>query len=178
MAQLENKELQRFQNLRDRVIEVVNQLLQKNRMPTRTMSENLIRVSIERLKERLIFGLFRLQMELAFINTNHPDFVGGDGAISSILEKMVNQKQEQQPNTNGTPTNTNPFVCLLFLVPLSDAYVNIRWAHQRQLQHSKSTQYHRSQQQHQLQNQSKVIRVPHPQVRILLVPLYLSKGDF
>eukprot|EP01112_Ceratiomyxa_fruticulosa_P010608 TRINITY_DN2816_c0_g2_i1.p1 TRINITY_DN2816_c0_g2~~TRINITY_DN2816_c0_g2_i1.p1 ORF type:complete len:672 (-),score=178.73 TRINITY_DN2816_c0_g2_i1:145-2160(-) len=78
VAQLENKELARFVNLRDRVIEVVTSLLSKNRAPTRLMIENLIRV------------------ELAFINTNHPDFVGGDGAITSILENLVAQKQAEQ----------------------------------------------------------------------------------
>lgn len=51
-------------------------------------------------------------MELAFINTNHPDFIGGDGAISKILDKMVVQKQEQQASQN--PVNTNPFVSLSF----------------------------------------------------------------
>lgn len=45
VAQLENKELQRFATLRDRVIEVVNSLLQKHRVPTRSMIENLIQVT-------------------------------------------------------------------------------------------------------------------------------------
>lgn len=44
VAQLENKELQRFATLRDRVIEVVNTLLQKHRVPTRAMIENLVQV--------------------------------------------------------------------------------------------------------------------------------------
>jgi len=91
VAQLENKELQRFANLRDRVIEVVNGLLQKHRVPTRLMIENLI------------------QMELAFINTNHPDFVGGDGAISQILDSKMVAKQEQQATQNTTIPSTNPF---------------------------------------------------------------------
>ena len=47
--------------------------------------------------------------ELSFINTNHPDFVGGDGAITSILEKMISQKQELQGQPNNP--NANPFVC-------------------------------------------------------------------
>jgi len=95
VAQLDNKELSRFATLKDRVIEVVNQQLQKYRVPTRNMIENLIR------------------MELSFINTNHPDFVGGDGAITSILEKMVSQKQD---NTNIN--STNPFVAAPTPAPL------------------------------------------------------------
>jgi len=92
VAQLENKELQRFANLRDRVIEVVNGLLQKHRVPTRVMIDNLI------------------QMELAFINTNHPDFIGGDGAINQILDKMVAAKQEQATTQSTAMPNTNPFI--------------------------------------------------------------------
>eukprot|EP01113_Clastostelium_recurvatum_P027373 TRINITY_DN32_c0_g1_i4.p1 TRINITY_DN32_c0_g1~~TRINITY_DN32_c0_g1_i4.p1 ORF type:complete len:859 (+),score=230.38 TRINITY_DN32_c0_g1_i4:15-2591(+) len=82
VAQLENKELSRFVNLRDRVIEVVNGLLSNHRSPTRMMIENLIRI------------------ELAFINTNHPDFVGGDGALNSLLENMVQQRQLEQQGPN------------------------------------------------------------------------------
>lgn len=56
--------------------------------------------------------IFCAQVELAFINTNHPDFVGGDGAITSILEKMISQKQEVQGQPNQV---ANPFVCILSL---------------------------------------------------------------
>ena len=48
-------------------------------MPTRDMINNLI------------------QVELAYINTNHPDFVGGGGAINSVFQKMAqNHMLEQQ----------------------------------------------------------------------------------
>jgi replication fork clamp-binding protein CrfC len=92
VSQLDSKELMRFANLRDRVVEVVHHMLQKDRVPTRTMIENLIKV------------------ELAFINTNHPDFVGGDGAITSILEKMIAQKQDApgQPNNPSNPFQNAP----------------------------------------------------------------------
>lgn len=46
VSQLENKELMRFANLRDRVVEVVTHLLQKNRSPTRVMVESLMQVFI------------------------------------------------------------------------------------------------------------------------------------
>jgi len=90
VAHLESKELLRFANLKDRVVEVVNQLLQKDRIPTRSMIENLIKV------------------ELSFINTNHPDFVGGDGAINTILERMVAQKQGDQPGGQQPNNSANP----------------------------------------------------------------------
>lgn len=78
VSQLETKELVRFANLREQVVEVVNNLLNKYKNPTREMIANLINI------------------ELAFINTNHPDFVGGDGAITTILEKMARMESEKQ----------------------------------------------------------------------------------
>lgn len=71
ITQLENKELLRFVNLRERVVEVINQLFQKCRSPTKGMINNLISI------------------ELSYINTNHPDFVGGGGAISSVFQRMA-----------------------------------------------------------------------------------------
>eukprot|EP01119_Soliformovum_irregulare_P001273 TRINITY_DN109_c1_g1_i1.p1 TRINITY_DN109_c1_g1~~TRINITY_DN109_c1_g1_i1.p1 ORF type:complete len:741 (+),score=223.79 TRINITY_DN109_c1_g1_i1:225-2447(+) len=82
VSQLETKELQRFNALRERVVEVVNGMLNKYKMPTKDMISNLISV------------------ELAFINTNHPDFVGGDGAITAILEKMSKAESERQAAAN------------------------------------------------------------------------------
>lgn len=70
VSQLENKDLLRFANLRERVVEVVNQLLQRLRKPTREMINNL------------------LALELAYINTNHPDFIAGGTALSTIFERM------------------------------------------------------------------------------------------
>jgi len=78
VTQLEAKELSRFINLKTRVIEVVNNLLQKHKFPTKTMIENLIKI------------------ETAFINTSHPDFVGGDGILESLILKKQQQQQEQQ----------------------------------------------------------------------------------
>ena len=57
------------------MVEVVNELLVNCKMPSRKMISNLIAI------------------ELAYINTNHPDFVGGGGAISKIFEKMARQDQ-------------------------------------------------------------------------------------
>jgi dynamin 1-like protein len=45
-------------------------LLNRYKSPTKEMITNLVNI------------------EMSFINTNHPDFVGGDGAITAILERM------------------------------------------------------------------------------------------
>ena len=74
----------RFANLREQVVEVVNSMLNKYKTPTKDMIANLIKI------------------ELAFINTNHPDFVGGDGAITTILEKMAKIESEKQAAINAS----------------------------------------------------------------------------
>ncbi|GAM22540.1 hypothetical protein SAMD00019534_057150 [Acytostelium subglobosum LB1] len=93
VSQLEAKELARFINLKAKVIEVVNNLLQKHRTPTKTMIENLIKI------------------ELAYINTSHPDFVGGDGLFEALMEKKqqqeatffnMQQQQQQQQQQSAT----------------------------------------------------------------------------
>jgi len=70
LEQLEDKNFSSFRNLRDAVGESVNVLLSKNREPARKMIHNLI------------------QIELAHINTSHPDFIGGDRAIAVVMEKL------------------------------------------------------------------------------------------
>ena len=76
--QLESKELQRFGKLREQVVEVTNELLRQCRKPTKQMITNLICV------------------EMSYINTSHPDFVGGGGAFYKIFENMAAQQQQQQ----------------------------------------------------------------------------------
>lgn len=89
VTQLEAKELSRFMNLKTRVIEVVNNLLQRHKFPTKVMIENLIKI------------------ETAFINTNHPDFVGGDGILDALIlkkqqqEQQTKQQQMEQQNSLG-----------------------------------------------------------------------------
>jgi dynamin 1-like protein len=60
--QSESVELNRFPELRDRAMEVVTQLLRACVAPASKMISNLI------------------QIELAYINTSHPDFIGGKAA--------------------------------------------------------------------------------------------------
>ncbi len=45
--------------------------------PTKTMINNLVHV------------------ELAYINTNHPDFIGGSKAVSSLMDRMAAMQQQQ-----------------------------------------------------------------------------------
>ena len=70
LDQLEDRCFASFRNLRDAVGEAVNALLAANREPARRMIHNLI------------------QIELAHINTAHPDFIGGDRAIAVVVEKL------------------------------------------------------------------------------------------
>ncbi|CAM9678280.1 unnamed protein product [Scytosiphon promiscuus] len=68
-AQCEGTELTRFPCLRDRIVEVNHQLLRKCMNPTQVMIANLIK------------------LELAYINTSHPDFIGGSRAIAEVMER-------------------------------------------------------------------------------------------
>ena len=70
LDQLEDRNFASFRNLRDAVGEAVHALLAANREPARRMIHNLI------------------QIELAHINTAHPDFIGGDRAIAAVVEKL------------------------------------------------------------------------------------------
>jgi dynamin 1-like protein len=69
-SQCETMELSRFPELRNRVIEVVNNMLRGSLVPTQAMIQNLI------------------QIELSYVNTNHPDFIGGSRAVAQLMEKL------------------------------------------------------------------------------------------
>lgn len=69
-AQCETTELTRFPELRDRVLDVVNTLLRKCLAPTQGMISNLIKI------------------ELAYINTSHPDFIGGSRAVAQLMDRV------------------------------------------------------------------------------------------
>merc|ERR1712000_299004 len=77
VSSLESSELQRFQNLREKVMQVVSRLLQNLKVPTRKMIANLIAI------------------EHSYINTNHKDFVGGDGAIAKMFERIAKSSAEE-----------------------------------------------------------------------------------
>ena len=71
-AQCDPPELTRFAHLREKVIEVVSSLLRRRLQPTKVMITNLV------------------QIELAYINTNHPDFIGGARAVTQLAEQGRN----------------------------------------------------------------------------------------
>jgi dynamin 1-like protein len=74
-SQCEPGELTRFPNLRDRLVEVVNDLLKRAVGPTQMMVSNLIKI------------------ELAYINTSHPDFIGGSRAVAHLMRKLEKEKE-------------------------------------------------------------------------------------
>ena len=69
-------ELKRFQNLRKKIIEVMNSLLTKQLNPTSEMVRNLIKI------------------QDSYINTYHPDFMGGANSIVNVFD-INNYHQEQ-----------------------------------------------------------------------------------
>jgi len=73
-AQSEPKELTRFPHLRERVCDTVSTLLKRCMQPTQLMVENLVKV------------------ELAYINTSHPDFIGGARAVAAVTNRAVNME--------------------------------------------------------------------------------------
>ena len=74
-AQSEPSELTRYPNLRDRMMDVVSALLKRSVSPTQMWVQNLVRI------------------ELSYINTNHPDFIGGIRAVARLMEKMAHEKE-------------------------------------------------------------------------------------
>jgi dynamin 1-like protein len=78
-------EMQRFTLLRDKMHDVVKQVLKRCLKPTKEMISNLI------------------QCELAYINTNHPDFIGGSRAISAIASQPPMQRSNSVVGGSSTP---------------------------------------------------------------------------
>ncbi len=66
--QCEGIDLTRFPSLKDAVIEVVHSVLRDCMEPTQAMISNLIK------------------LELGYINTSHPDFIGGSRAVAQLVE--------------------------------------------------------------------------------------------
>lgn len=81
-GQCETDELNRFPELRERVFEIVNNMLRSCVKPAQQMIGNMI------------------QIELAFINTSHPDFIGGKQALAQISRKASVSAQEGASNSH------------------------------------------------------------------------------
>lgn len=71
-------QLIRFPRLRSGVVEVFQSLLQSRCEPTKAYIQNLV------------------NCELSYINTNHPDFIGGSKAVHMIMETMQLKKQQEE----------------------------------------------------------------------------------
>ncbi|KAL8440362.1 hypothetical protein Efla_000250 [Eimeria flavescens] len=83
-------EMSRFTNLRGRILEVVCGVLKKCLTPTNQMIQNLI------------------QIELAYINTNHPDFMSNK-ALPGLFGDSRSSRRDMSP----TATNSMPPPALL-----------------------------------------------------------------
>ncbi|KAF7727940.1 Dynamin- GTPase protein [Apophysomyces ossiformis] len=73
-----DKELQRYPKLHGKLVEVVSELLRERLSPTATYVESLIAI------------------ERAYINTNHPDFFGAAGAMSSLETDKKKKKLDSK----------------------------------------------------------------------------------
>ncbi|KAL0210471.1 hypothetical protein RCL1_004907 [Eukaryota sp. TZLM3-RCL] len=78
IQQCPSQDLKRFSNLSERVTEVAVALLRKCLAPTKKMIIDLI------------------QIELAYINTNHPDFLGAAGAINKVVDQRIEDRAEKE----------------------------------------------------------------------------------
>jgi len=87
---IELNELKRLDVLREKITEVVNNLLRDSKAPAKEMIKNL------------------LFLETAYINTNHPDFIGGGDAIARILKKRAQKQLTQQHLQAGTAPKDLP----------------------------------------------------------------------
>ena len=83
-------ELTRFPALRERLSEVVSGLLKRSVGPTQSMVSNLVKV------------------ELAYINTSHPDFIGGSRAVARLMDRIGKEGQQQRERRRkGGTTSAN-----------------------------------------------------------------------
>ncbi|KAJ2851729.1 Dynamin- GTPase protein [Coemansia brasiliensis] len=71
-----NNEMRRYPRLHAKVMQVVSDLLRERVGPTAAYVESMIAI------------------ERAYINTNHPDFIGGPGAISDLQRKLDRKRKD------------------------------------------------------------------------------------
>ena len=68
IVEIDMPELKRFTNLRKKLVEVMYSLLTKSLQPTNEMVKNFV------------------QIEDSYINTHHPDFMGGANAMLNVFD--------------------------------------------------------------------------------------------
>lgn len=76
VAEIELPEFNRFQNLRKKIVEIMYTLLNKSLTPCNQMVKNLIVI------------------EDAYINTYHPDFMGGANGILNVFDPSTYAAQQ------------------------------------------------------------------------------------
>lgn len=90
IMQSESIEVNRFPELRDRMMEVTMTLLKNCLTPASKMISNLI------------------QIELAYINTSHPDFIGGKAAAVATQQARAKAVAAASANETSTPAAAAP----------------------------------------------------------------------
>lgn len=83
-TQAEPSELTRYPVLHERMIEVMMNLLRRCVGPTQMMVANLVRI------------------ELAYVNTSHPDFIGGSRAVAGLMQKVGKENDSRLARTAPT----------------------------------------------------------------------------
>jgi dynamin 1-like protein len=102
ISQSETMEMHRFPELRDRVIDVSYMLLKRCVAPTSKMISNLISI------------------ELAYINTSHPDFIGGKAAVNAATQNRARVAGPGVPGPGGVippPNGDIPIATSAVAVP-------------------------------------------------------------
>ena len=104
-CQSEPTELTRYPNLRDRMMDVVSSLLKRSVGELKVVMENashgawFVELGLNMPPKLISPGPTQLwvsnlvRIELSYINTNHPDFIGGSRAVARLMEKMGNEKE-------------------------------------------------------------------------------------
>lgn len=112
---------QRFPKLHEKIVDVVTQLLRRRLPTTNVMVENLVAI------------------ELAYINTKHPDFHKDAALVPSLMktDNIMDPYGQQQPRRSNTPrqTTSSPQVMAV-----------------QNLQKEREQQQYRQQQDHQQHN--------------------------
>ena len=87
---LQLPELERFQALKEAVTEVVTELLRKCLRPTLKLISNLVEV------------------EQAYINIQHPDFIGGSAALAVVNQEMAQKAVAEAKDEQPPPAKLEP----------------------------------------------------------------------
>lgn len=103
-------ELERFQNMMNEIYKVMEKYLQHCLIPTEDMIKSLI------------------EIELGYINTNHPDFCGGANAMMDVLRLEDEAKEGEKLIPSSKNEGNNPkiirFSYLIELLMVGDLFFN------------------------------------------------------